>query len=133
MATKTRAPTSYRVEVVRSGSWWAVTIPQIRGAYTQAKRLDHVEAMAREVIALMLDIDETDVGALDIEVEPPSSVVDLLAALRQSERAAEDARRAVAAAQRRAVDELRAAGLPMRDVGRLLGVSHQRVSQILAK
>jgi transcriptional regulator with XRE-family HTH domain len=32
--------------------------------------------------------------------------------------------------QRRAVRELAAQGLPQRDVGRLLGVTHQRVAQI---
>ena len=39
---------------------------------------------------------------------------------------------AAAAARREAAQLLREEGLPIRDVGVLIGVSHQRVSQILA-
>jgi predicted transcriptional regulator len=46
---------------------------------------------------------------------------------------AEDARQAAAHAQRRAAERLRASGLSVRDIGHILGVSHQRVSQVLAR
>lgn len=132
MATKRKTPRRHRVEVVRSGRWWAITVPDLGGVFSQARRLDQVHAMAREAIALMLNIDEADVGELDIDVEPPPRVVDLLDALRRSEVQAEDARKTLADTQRRVAEELRAEGLPLRDVGELLGVTHQRVSQILA-
>ncbi|MDP3983447.1 MAG: type II toxin-antitoxin system HicB family antitoxin [Acidimicrobiia bacterium] len=132
MATKRKAPRRHRVEVVRSGRWWAITVPDLGGVFSQARRLDQVDAMAREAIALMLDIDEADVGELDIDVEPPARVVDLLEALKRSEVQAEEARKTLAETRRRAAEELRAEGLPLRDVGELLGVTHQRVSQILA-
>jgi transcriptional regulator with XRE-family HTH domain len=67
------------------------------------------------------------------DVHLPDQLADNLAALRQSERLADDARQAAAHAQRRAAEQLRAAGMSVRDVGRLLGVSHERVSQILAR
>lgn len=89
--------------------------------------------MAREVIALMLDIDPADVDGVQVDVQLPDQLADDLAALRRSERLADDARQAAAHAQRRAAEQLRAAGLSVRDIGRLLGVSHQRVSQILAR
>jgi DNA-directed RNA polymerase specialized sigma subunit len=89
--------------------------------------------MAREVIALMLDIAPADVGDIDVDVQLPDQLANDLAALRSSERLADDARQAAAHAQRRAAEQLRAAGLSVRDIGRLLGVSHQRVSQILAR
>ena len=88
--------------------------------------------MARAVIALMLDIDPADVGDIEVDVQLPDQLADDLAALRRSERQADDARKAAAHAQRRAAEQLRAAGLSVRDIGQLLGVSHQRVSQILA-
>jgi len=133
MAPEPAAAVSYRVQATRSGDWWAITIPALPGAFSQCKRLDQVEAMAREVIALMLDIDPTDVGDIEVDVQLPDQLADDLATLRRSERLADDARQAAAHAQRRAAEQLRAAGLSVRDIGRLLGVSHQRVSQILAR
>ena len=133
MTAEPAAAGSYRAVATRSGDWWAITIPQLPGAFSQCKRLDQVEAMAREVIALMLDCDPADVGDVEVDVQLPDQLTDDLAALRRSERLADDARQAAAHAQRRAAEDLRAAGLSMRDIGRLLGVSHQRVSQILAR
>ncbi|MFZ5851989.1 MAG: type II toxin-antitoxin system HicB family antitoxin [Actinomycetota bacterium] len=40
----------------RVGSWWAVDVPEIRGVHTQALRLDQVEAMTREAIALLREV-----------------------------------------------------------------------------
>jgi hypothetical protein len=133
MAAERMAARSYRAVATRSGDWWAVTIPELPGAFSQCKRLDQVQAMAREIIALMLDCDPADVGDVEVDVHLPDQLADDLAALRRSERLADDARQAATHAQRRAAEQLRAAGLSVRDIGRLLGVSHQRVSQILAR
>ena len=65
-------PTCHRVEAVRSGDWWAITVPDLRGVFSQAKRLSQVEATAREAIAMMLDIDESEVGPVDVQVQPPA-------------------------------------------------------------
>jgi predicted RNase H-like HicB family nuclease len=56
----------YRVKVEHGERWWIVSIPEVPGAYTQARQLREVEAMAREVVALMLEIPE-DSFDLDIE------------------------------------------------------------------
>jgi hypothetical protein len=133
MAAEPATEGSYRAIATRSGDWWAITVAGLPGAFSQCKRLDQVEAMAREVIALMLDRDPADVGGVELDVHLPDQLADNLAALRQSERLADDARQAAAHAQRRAAEQLRAAGMSVRDVGRLLGVSHERVSQILAR
>lgn len=126
------APKTYRVDVVRSGDWWAITVPALPGVFSQAKRLDLIESMAREAIAMMLDVDESAVGDIHVVVTPPDSVVELLKRLEESTAVAREATAAVAETQRRVAELLHNEGLPMRDVGRLLGVSHQRVSQILA-
>jgi predicted RNase H-like HicB family nuclease len=133
MAAEPAAAGSYQAVATRSGDWWAITIAELPGGFSQCKRLDQVEAMAREVITLMLDIDPADVDDIDVTVKLPDPLADDLAALRRSEQLADDARQAAAHAQRRAAEQLRAAGLSVRDIGRLLGVSHQRVSQILAR
>ncbi|MEZ5170643.1 MAG: type II toxin-antitoxin system HicB family antitoxin [Acidimicrobiia bacterium] len=132
MARNKSAASNYRVDVVRSGNWWTIEIPDLPGAFSQARRLDQVEDMAREVIALMTDVDESDIDSLDVHVEPPADVGELLSALEDSVAAARDARATEAEIRRTVALKLREAGLPTRDVGSLIGVSHQRVSQILA-
>ena len=122
---------SYRVEVVRSGGWWAITVTDLDGVFSQTKRLDQVEDAAREAISLMLMIDVDDVGVLDVVVTPPPAVTSVLEALETSVATADEAARAAFDLRREAVEMLRAEGLPLRDVGALIGVSHQRVSQIL--
>lgn len=131
MATESHT-TTYRVEAVRSGRWWAISVPSLSGVFSQAKRLDQVEVTAREAIAMMLDIDEIDVGPIEVDVTPPAPVVDLLERLHSSLSVAHEATEAAAEARREAAKILREEGLPIRDVGALLGVSHHRISQILA-
>ena len=123
---------SHRVEAVRSGNWWAITVPGLDGVFSQARRLDQVEARAREAVAMMLDIDEAAVGDLAVSVTPPDTVADLLRQLDVSEAAAATATVQAATLRRQVAQELLDEGFPMRDVGQLIGVSHQRVSQILA-
>ena len=131
--TTHKALARYRVKAVRSGEWWAITVPALRGVFSQAKRLSRVEATVREAIAMMLDIDEAEVGQIEVEVQPPEAVADLLDELRRSTSIADEAAAAAARARREAVRLLSEAGLPMRDIGEILGVSHQRISQILAQ
>ena len=69
----------YRVEVVRSGDRWAITVPALRGVFSQARNLDEVPAAAREAIALMLDIDPAEVGPIDVCVQPQQGEAELLA------------------------------------------------------
>ena len=130
--TTERAARSYRVEAVRSGDWWSITVPELSGVFSQAKRLDQVEQSAREAIAMMLDIAEAEVCSLEVHVTPPATVVEVLKRLGDFVATANEATDAATAARREAAQLLRDEGLPIRDVGELIGVSHQRVSQILA-
>lgn len=122
---------SYRVDVVRSGDWWAITVPELSGVFSQARRLDQVEDNAREAIAMMLDVDESTVN-VDLDVSPPGNVAALLEALTVATVSATEATEEAARMRVLAARELRDQGLPLRDVGALIGVSHQRVHQLLA-
>jgi len=81
--------------------------------------------MAREAIALFLDVPPDD---LDVTVEPevPHEVSHALA----QRRAAREAELRAESATALAVDRLIEAGFTVRDAGRMLGLSPQRVSQI---
>lgn len=125
--------TTYRVSSVRSGEWWAFSVPAIPGAYGQARRLDHVAREARDVIALMLELDEGDAAKLDIELD-----IELDGPLQVVVGKARAARQRLDASQREAQESIRLAaselherGLSMRDIGSVLGLSFQRVHQIL--
>lgn len=113
----------------RSGSWWAVEVPELRGVFTQARNLDQAQAMARDAIALFLDV-PADTITVDLRaVAPP----DVQSEVEHALRAREDSDRAQAAAaiaMKRAVGAAAGAGITSRDTGRMLGVSHQRVVQV---
>jgi len=86
--------------------------------------------MVREAIALFLDVGEE---TFDVEIrqalEPELERVVHEAILARS--AALEHQQAASAKARAAVMVLRDRGLPQRDIGRLLKLSHQRVAQLL--
>lgn len=121
--------TSYRVTARRAGEWWALEVPDLPGVFSQARRLDKADEAAREAIAVMLDVETEDV---EVRIEPvlPREAVRAIKAAEKAERAAEDARKAAQEAMQQAAATL-TESLSQRDAGRVLGVSFQRVSQLL--
>src|SRR5262245_10432493 len=120
---------TYRATVERDGRFWLVRVEGV-GA-TQARHLRELDAMATDLVGVM-----TDAPPDEIEVEYdfvlPASVQEHLD--RAAELRSESSRANTAAAEevRAAARELADSGLPQRDIGRLLGVSHQRAAQLLA-
>jgi predicted RNase H-like HicB family nuclease len=126
-----KARRSYTARCHRSGAWWAIDVPELRGVYSQARRLDQVEDMARDAIALFLDVPN---DSFDVNLQPvlPEELkLDLQEAKTARSRADDAGRKAQDAVRRvtrRLHDEL---GLTVRDAGAILGVSHQRAQQLL--
>ncbi|HZV50544.1 MAG TPA: hypothetical protein VFD49_12330 [Candidatus Dormibacteraeota bacterium] len=121
---------TYRAVVTRGERYWIVRVPEI-GRATQARHLRELDAMTKDLISVMTG---KDAGSftVDYELRLPRSVA---ARLRRARRLRELAARA----QARASDETRAAarelherGLPLRDIGRALGVSYQRAHQLVS-
>jgi len=123
----------YTVRVTRDGKWWMVAIPELDGL-TQARRLAEAESMARDYIAVTLDI-PGDSFTLDIEIDGIGSVIDVSAKVRriheERAQAAELERKASAEAEELA-KALVAESVPLRDVGAILEVSHQRAHQLVS-
>ncbi len=124
-------PHQRSVEVTRSGGWWAIRVPDLPGVFSQCRRLDQVDEHAREAIALMLDADSSEVGTIDVTVVSPPEIAELVETVERAEHTARNAVEAAARARKEAAQTLLHQGYPMRDIGRLIGISHQRVSQIL--
>ncbi len=121
------------VDVVRSGRWWAISVPSMPLVFSQCRRLEQVDQFAREAIALARGCADDEVGQLDVRVTAPGSVAPLI---EHAERASATARVATAEAlraRREAARALAERSYPTRDIGALLGISHQRVSQLLAE
>ncbi|HYZ56192.1 MAG TPA: hypothetical protein VE733_22195 [Streptosporangiaceae bacterium] len=122
----------YRVEVERgqSGRWWVLSVPEVPGAHSQARRLEQAGDVARDLIALMTD-EAPDSFELDVHLKIPEDIrreLDQSAALREeATRAQAEAARLSRDAARRLHDQ----GLPLRDVGEVLGVSFQRAKQLV--
>ncbi|WP_240630609.1 HicB family toxin-antitoxin system [Mycolicibacterium sp. GF69] len=126
--------TTYKVEVQRDGKWWMIHIPDIDGL-TQARRLNEVTDMARSLIAISTDttFEDVDIEVASIRMDSPhftellgkaEDIQDRRSQLRQLE---EGLRRD----SREFAYYLHAEGVPVRDIGELLGVTPQRVSQLL--
>jgi DNA-directed RNA polymerase specialized sigma subunit len=123
---------TYRVTATRDGDWWSLVAHEVQGreVASQARRLDQADVAIREAIALVLDVDG---DAFEVTISPDLRHVDVsddtLEALelrRALTELSDQARRRTPAA----IAELRAAGLTVRDVAQLLGVTPSRVSQI---
>jgi hypothetical protein len=124
------AAMKYEVNVTRDGRWWMIEVPAIDGL-TQARRVSEIEDQAKSLIATMLDV-----AASEVEIEVASVMVGEVDALalatqvREARRAAAEAEEQAAKAMSGAVTALVGEQAPVRDIGELLGVSHQRVSQL---
>jgi hypothetical protein len=124
--------TEYRVEVTREGKWWMVAIPELDGL-TQARRLEEAPLMAREFIAVALDVALSDVAVNVAVVDVDGvNVTEALAMLETEKAEAEAARERVAHDTRRLARTLAAKKVPVRDIGAILGVSHQRAHQLVS-
>ncbi len=113
-----------------TSGWWVLEQPDL-GVVSQVRRLDQVDEEMREVIAHLAGIPEADVVIDVVPVLPEAYMehAERAARFRESEAAA----RAEAATQARAAAKaLRATGMPLRDVGTIMGISHQRAAQLAA-
>lgn len=123
--------TTYAATVAREGKWWMVRIPALGGT-TQARRLAEAADMAREFVAVTLDVGVDDV-AIDLTIEPVAGidVLGRLTDIRDARQRAAEIERAAASDAIALAKQLAAAGLPRRDIGTMLGISFQRADQLV--
>jgi len=120
--------TNVTAKATRSGTWWAVEVPEIPGLFTQARRLEQVEAAVEDAAGLLGHPDVT----VTIEANLAAQDRAVVETAKQRRASLREAETESASASRAAVARLRSQGFPVRDVATLLGVSPQRVSAIAA-
>ncbi|KQS08279.1 hypothetical protein ASG04_14315 [Curtobacterium sp. Leaf183] len=118
----------YQARAHREGRWWAIDIPSVDAA-TQARRVTDVEWMARECVALTLDVPEDDVE-IDVHFVLPDDARAKWEVSRQKAEAARSEAAEAASLAREVVRAMRADGYTYAETASLLGVSPQRVHQL---
>lgn len=123
---------TYTATVTREGRWWLVAVPEVDGV-TQARRLADVESAARDLIAVTLDVDVADV-TVDVSVQSVDGVevARSLATIRTERQAATELERHASTKAQELARDLAAKDVPLRDIGAILGVSHQRAHQLVS-
>lgn len=134
---------TYKATVTRDGKWWMVEVPELDGyvtpsgsvnvgAVTQARRLAEVASQAKDFICTVTDAAPSEVG-VDVTVTVDGIDVTGRAAKVVEDRELADQYAAAAAAEARELArDLAAAGVAVRDVGEVLGVSFQRAQQLIS-
>ncbi len=120
-----------RLERDESGPW--VGVCDSVNAVTQANTARGVLAYLREAIALAVDgeVDEVEYGRVEVICGGVEGMTEVLSTVRSARRQLAEVEASARVLTRQAVQVFTAAGLPRRDVGELLGLSGQRVTQLL--
>jgi predicted RNase H-like HicB family nuclease len=123
----------YRVVIERdeTGAWLA-HVQGVRGCHTYGRTLDQVRRRIREALSIWVEDAETAefVEEIRLPSEARQAIRRSSAARTRAEHGRENAQRATTAAAKLLVERL---GLGVRDAGDLLGLSYQRVQQLVSR
>lgn len=118
--------TNVTARATRSNKWWAIDVPEIPGLFTQARRLDQVEAMVKDAAKIL------DYNIESVTVEPvlTQAETEMLMSLTEAKAQANQAQNLASNLMRTTVATLHNEGMTMRDVAQLIGITPQRVSAL---
>jgi predicted RNase H-like HicB family nuclease len=108
---------------------WVVHIKGIPGCHTYGRTLRQAETRIREALALWLDREPED---LEITPQLPTDVATLASEVSRARYAASKSAQTAGSTTATAAKKLDRMGLSRRDTADVLGISHQRVQQLLA-
>jgi transcriptional regulator with XRE-family HTH domain len=120
---------TYHADVERDGRFWAIRVQEV-GRSTQARHVREIEPMARDLIVVMEDV-PADSFRLEVNITLPDEVRKDLELSAELRRQAAVSQHAAAELTRNAARQLHQDGLTLRDIGKLLDVSHQRAHQLV--
>lgn len=113
----------------REAEGWSVEIPEFKNLHFNTRRLDKVETLVREA-AKNYGITENCDVVIKVIASMPGLICDMESAqekMRQATKLQEEASQEI----REVVGRMRDQGLTMRDIAVLLGVTPQRVAQLV--
>lgn len=111
-------------------SVWVLEVPEL-GVVSQTRSLAHSDAEVREAVAYQSGLDESE---FDLDVVPvlPDEVRHLKDQADALQNKADEAMREAVRAKRSVAAAIKGEGYSIRDMGRILGVSHQRAADLAA-
>ena len=119
-----------RLERDKDGRWTVELVEEPR-VHTWGRTVDQALARMREAAALWFQIEEDQIELVPRPVLPKSADRTVEQA-RQAREQARSADRLAIERTRKAAAALTSRGISMRDAAAILGISHQRVHQLLA-
>ncbi|WP_199038678.1 hypothetical protein [Glycomyces salinus] len=126
--TQTVKAGRYVVTATRSFGMWELDVPGV--GVTQAERASEAEDMVRDLIDILAE-DDADKTEIHIEWHLGGGLDEEVAEAARARQEAQAKSEAAAKAARNAAAHMKSAGLTGRDIAAVLGVSEQRVSQLL--
>ena len=129
------AKKTYTVRYERDGDgWWVATVPDVQGCHTQGKSIAQARKRIREALALSVDISGKAADALELidNVQLPTKLAKAVEAHEAAVEAAENHAAELQDKRAKVAKALTAQGLSVRDVGEVLGISFQRVQQLVS-
>jgi len=109
--------------------WWVASVRGVRGCHTQGRTLEQARRRVREAVGLF--VKDADTAEFVAQIRLPQPARRALRRGLTARQRAEQERAKATKSLREAMRALARMGLSRRDTGELLGVSHQRIQQIV--
>lgn len=110
--------------------WWIATVKEVRGCHTQGRTIEQARRRIREALGLF--VDQAEKSELIDDVVLPANARSLLKRVLSTRKRAEEEAIKLQNTTAEAAEVLtKDVGVSVRDAGELLGLSHQRVHQLL--
>lgn len=124
--------TRYRVSYERDeAGWWIARVHGVQGVHSNGRTIAEARRRVREALSLAIGDESAEKAEFHDDVMLPAAIKARVASYRKVRAAEQKAQeQAQNMARGLAGSLVRKFGLSVRDVGELLGLSHQRVHQI---
>jgi predicted RNase H-like HicB family nuclease len=122
---------SYTVRYERDkAGWWVASVLKVRGCHTQGRSINQARTRIREALSLFIANADT-VELLD-DIKLPLNAQKLVRQTIDNRKMVDAANSKFTKTQVKAAEVLiKDLGVSVRDAGEVLGISHQRVAQLL--
>lgn len=128
---ETEIETTYRVALERDDSFWLITAEDVPGAHSYGRTIPQALENIREAIAVVEDLADWEDLSLKVELVDKDASR-LLHSMTLARSLADDLADLSSYLTEAAIGHLRPS-MSLRDIGALVGVSHQRVAQIWSR
>lgn len=119
----------FQATAFKEGKWWTITIPEL-DQVTGTKKASEVQEYATNLAAATIDVLDSEVE-VNVSYELPPAVAGAWADARTATAKAKEETIKAAAQTKSVIETLREQGYTTRDIEKVLGISFQRVSQII--